>query len=94
MPSLRDLGRSDRKALFRRGERDVGVGGGHQVVDIVLAFAVSAALVEPTLQMFASSGSKFGEEKSGAALVAGPDYIGVSLQSYVGAGEHAAKSQV
>src|SRR5580698_5217452 len=44
--------------------------------------------------MFARGGGEFGEEKPGAALVARPDYVGVSLQSYLRAGEHAAKGDV
>src|SRR5271165_7104556 len=84
--------------LFRGSERDVCVFGGQQVAQRVRAFivraTVSAALVEPMFEMLARGGGEFREEKSGAALVAGPHDVGVSLERNVGAREYAAKGEI
>src|ERR1017187_10983481 len=82
-----------RPPLFRGSERNMCVFGRHQVAHGVLVFAVGVSLVEPMLEMFASRGGKLRKEQSGAALIARPDYIGVSVQRNVRSGQHTAERQ-
>ncbi len=86
------------RVLFSRGEGDVGVYRRQQVAHVVLVFisvlAVSAAFVEPLLQVLSGGRRELGEEESGAAVITGPDHVGVTVESNVGSGKHAMKSQV
>ena len=66
----------------------------HGVLVFLFVFAVRATLAEPALQVFARRGSELGEEKSGAALIAGPHHVGMSLQGEISARQHAAKRQI
>ena len=82
------------RVLFSRGEGDVGVYRRQQVAHSCLCLpvlAVSAAFVEPLLQVLSGGRRKLGEEESGAALIAGPDHVGVTVERDVGAGKHAAE---
>lgn len=84
--------------LLRGGEGDVCVFGRKQVAEggigFVVRAVVSVAFVEPVFEMFARGGGELREKQSGTALIAGPDDIGMALQSDVCAGKHAAKNEI
>ena len=79
--SRRDCLVGARSLLFGHGIGNVGVGGRHQFVHTVLFFffVMGTAFVQPALEVFARGGTELGKEESGAALIAGPDHVGVSL---------------
>ena len=67
------------RSLLRGGVGDVGVNRGQQVAGGFFVFVVDTTFVEPMLKVLSRRRRKLGEEKSSAALIAGPDHIRVAL---------------
>src|SRR5579862_4302738 len=80
--------------LFVSRKRNLCVSRRKQFVGAVLAFMVGAVLVQPLVQMLARGGREFREEESGAALVARPHHIGVTMKRDFCSGQHAAECQI